>query len=396
MSEQKNPITMQLDRRRFLTQLLGFGVLPSAIASSLVWAEKKESQELVIGAQGSTEESYSMAWVGLKRSSSINSEQNQLNLVESNFRGHSVCQHPRYPARALMFSRRPGYQCIEVDVLNHRIHKVFDAGRDRHFFGHGCFNKTVSVLFTTEADINTGRGKIGIRDAISYKQIGEYESHGIGPHQLDLMPDGKTLVVANGGIHTHPKTGRKKLNLESMDSRLSYIDTQNGQLLDDFKVPESKASIRHLDVARDGTVAFAMQYQRDAVTHNNVIPLAGLHSPNRAIQVLSTPESLIQTMDDYIGSVCISQKHQVAGFTSPRGNVVAFWDIHSGALKGYHALADVCGIALSRDESHFTISNSFGQLRQINASTLVEDKNQRISLDKARWDNHLLIANIPS
>ena len=46
---------------------------------------------------------------------------------------------------------------------------------------------------------------IGVRDAQDgYRQIGELPSDGIGPHEATLMPDGKTLVVANGGIRTHP------------------------------------------------------------------------------------------------------------------------------------------------------------------------------------------------
>lgn len=375
------------ERRCFLSQLLACGVMPTVANTSWAISEKKQ-REIVIGAQGAKTENYSIA--------SIEDDQVGINITQSSFRGHDVCQHPLYPSSALMFSRRPGYLGIEIDLLSNQITKEFKAAKERHFFGHGCFNKTASALFTTEADMQSGRGKIGIRDAVTYEQIGEYESHGIGPHQLALMPDGNTLVVANGGIHTHPTSGREMLNLDSMDSTLSYIDINNGKLLGAFKVSDSKASIRHLDVSSDGTVAFGLQYQREAVEHTNMIPLAGIHAPNKVLQLLDKPEPLIQRMNDYVGSVSISHKHQVAGFTSPRGGVVAFWDTNNHSFKTYHALADVCGITLNADESHFIISNSFGQLRWLNAATLVENKTKRMKLDGVRWDNHLFIANIPS
>jgi hypothetical protein len=37
-----------------------------------------------------------------------------------------------------------------------------------------------------------------------YKQIGEFEAHGMEPHDIALLSDGRTMVIANGGIRTHP------------------------------------------------------------------------------------------------------------------------------------------------------------------------------------------------
>jgi hypothetical protein len=55
---------------------------------------------------------------------------------------------------------------------------------------------------------------IGVRDASAgYRHIGELPSHGIGPHDLALLSDERTLVVANGGIRTHPDRRREELNL---------------------------------------------------------------------------------------------------------------------------------------------------------------------------------------
>lgn len=37
-----------------------------------------------------------------------------------------------------------------------------------------------------------------------YRRVGEFPSHGIGPHEMTVLRDGRTLVVANGGYVPHP------------------------------------------------------------------------------------------------------------------------------------------------------------------------------------------------
>ena len=46
-----------------------------------------------------------------------------------------------------------------------------------------------------------------------FARVGEFPTHGVGPHELLLLGDGRTLAVANGGIETHPDFGRAKLNI---------------------------------------------------------------------------------------------------------------------------------------------------------------------------------------
>lgn len=369
------------NRRDFISFLVALGVSPGLLAAPDVEAKR---QEFWVSAQGSRSNTY-----GVTR---FSAGSNRLDTTLSGFRGHGASQHPLRKTSIIMYARRPGSSAIEVNLLNGNIENRFDCADNRHFFGHGCFSEDGQTLFTTEGDIQTGEGKIGIRDAQTYREIGDYESYGIGPHEMKLMPDGKTLVVANGGILTHPDSGRKKLNLASMASSLVYIDAQTGQKLDAFRVPEPKASIRHLDVATDGTVALAMQVQRSAAGHENTVPLGAIHKPGKPIQLLGRPENLIYQMKDYMGSVAINNKTRIAGFTSPRGNLAAFWNIDDGRFIAYHQLQDACGLAVTVDQRHFVISSSFGQLRQLDATTLKENKAGRIQSSGIHWDNHLLVA----
>ena len=86
----------------------------------------------------------------------------------------------------------------------------FATKPDRHFFGHGVFSADGKLLYTTENDYDGARGVIGVRDATDgYQQIGEFPAHGMEPHDIQLLADGRTMVIANGGIRTHPDSARR-------------------------------------------------------------------------------------------------------------------------------------------------------------------------------------------
>lgn len=362
--------------------LLALGLMPPLFAGNSATTKR----QYWISAQGEDLNSYALAWGGDTNNSS--------RAVQSGFRGHGAAQHPLYPERVIMFARRPGNRGVELALESGRVTGRFECEKDRHLFGHGCFSADGKALFTSEADYKNGVGKIAVRDAKNYQLLGEYESYGIGPHELKMLPDGKTLVVANGGILTRPDSGRKKLNLKTMRSRLTYIDSHNGQQLASFQVPEKKASIRHLDVAEDGSVVFAMQIQRDVAGHEGTVPLAGVHKPEGSLRLFDQPSQVIAGMRDYMGSVAINSDTRVAGFTSPRGNLAAFWHIDTGEFVAYHQLRDVCGIAVTVDKKEFVVSNSLGQLRYLDARTFEEIREKRIQVPKMRLDNHLLIASM--
>lgn len=360
------------------------GVAPNV--SALFKSANKNQAEVWVSAQGQEVGKFGLSWYSKLLPQGAT--------ALSGFRGHGVSRHPLRKASVIMYGRRPGTQAIEVNLLTGKVEHQFECAPGRHLFGHGCFSADGKVLFTAEADYEKGIGKIGVRDALTYQQIDEFDSFGVGPHELKLLPDGKTLVVANGGIHTHPSTGRKKLNLNTMSSSLTYLDAETGKKISAFKVPEPKASIRHLDVASDGTVAFGMQVQRVAAGHNKLVPLAGVHKPGHALDVIESPSSVILAMQDYAGSVVINDKTRTVGLTSPRGNIAVFWHLDTLQCMGYHQLHDVCGLGVSPDQSRFVLSNSFGQLRQLNAQNLKEDKSKRIHIPDMHWDNHMLVTTL--
>ncbi len=379
-----------LTRRDWFKSLATTSLLvasPSLFAKTLANTQNDAITEGWFSAQGSTPKRYGFA--GQFQEITPDSAKNYFSGI-SGFRGHGGTQHPIDKNRILLFGRRPSTESIEINLQTGQLSQRFAATKNRHFFGHGSFSTDGKYLFTSEADLQNNVGKIGIRDAQTYQWLGELDTYGVGPHQLTVMPGGKQIVVANGGILTRPETGRKQLNLDTMQSNLSYVDISSGDLLEQVSVAEPKASIRHLDVAVDGTVAIAMQVQRQACNHQNLVPLTASHKRGQEITTFLQPEILIAQMDDYVGSVEIHPISRIAGFTSPRGNVVGFWNVDTGEYQGYHALNDVCGIAAQAEASAFIITNSKGLVQTLDAHSLVEDKQLRKHYPQYHWDNHMI------
>lgn len=376
-----------LSRRRFIQSALTLGVAAPVAGGLFAQFHSAHAGELWLSAQGKNTESFSLGWV--------NPQVQQSQVVLSGFRGHGMCQNPQKPEEVIMFSRRPGTLAVRVNAVTGEVDGHFQSDVDHHMHGHGCFSADGAELFYTESNYATGEGKITVRDATTLEFKRSMASFGIGPHEVALMPDNKTLVVANGGLRTHPDTGRKVLNYQTMRSTLAYINSETGQLLSEHSVDEPKASIRHLDVAADGTVAVALQVQRTAMNDDHLVALAAVHKPGQALQVLNAPEALTRRLNDYMGSVKVHSENRLAAFTSPKGDMALFWHLDDLTLQGLHVFDDVCGLTISADTHYFVLSNSAGKIRQIDSATLQEDKSKRLYFADKSWDNHMMTVILP-
>ncbi|MEM6773350.1 MAG: DUF1513 domain-containing protein [Pseudomonadota bacterium] len=319
----------------------------------------------------------------------LDAQTGEARTLASSARGHDVIAHPGKAGRVLMFARRPGFAAWEFDVVSGMATGGYALAEDRQAYGHGAFSADGKRLYSCEGVVSSGRGLIVVRDAQSYAVLAEWDSGGIGPHELKLMPDGQTLVIANGGTLTRPASGARILNLDSMVANLSYMNAEDGSLLETVRGPHPRASIRHLDVASDGTVALAMQYQRLPDDPSESVPLVAMHRRGHAVTDLIAPDAIDAALKGYLGSVRICSASGIVAATSPRGNLAVFWRLREAAYAGYHALHDVWGLAVSPDERRFVLTNSRGEFRAVDSTTLTELTSARRRLPSFRWDNHL-------
>jgi hypothetical protein len=300
-------------------------------------------------------------------------------------RGHGVAFRPGHD-EGVVFARRPGTFAVAFDPIAGVALRRLDAAPGRHFFGHGAFSPDGRTLFTSENDYQAGQGVIGVRDATDgYRQIGELPSHGIGPHELVLMPDGASVAVANGGILTHPDRDRAKLNLDTMAPSLAFLDLADGKLRADYRLAaaQHQLSIRHLAVLGAGKVAIAMQYQG---SKRDQVPLVGLHD-GTGIRLLEAPVGVQSQMRQYCGSVAVDRSASLIAVSAPRGNLVAFWDA-DGSYVTSTMVPDGCGVTPTHRPGEFVISSGLGQVMAFEPRSgtrrIIES-----SGGHSGWDNHL-------
>lgn len=258
-------------------------------------------------------------------------------------RGHGIAVSPDRRT-CVAVARRPGTFAAVIDLQSGEARHWLEAPPGRHFHGHGLFSADGRLLYTSENDYQDSVGVIGVWDAAQgWSRVGEMSSHGIEPHDLRLMPDGRTLVVANGGIITHPDSGRTRLNLDRMQSSLVYMDGGTGALRGKWTLPENLRllSLRHFAVAPDGTVAVGMQHQTDAQNP----PIVALHRFGSDLRLLDLPTDLVPKVRNYCGSVAMSADGSVFAASCPQGSLVTLWRSADGAFLGAVPVADGCGVA---------------------------------------------------
>lgn len=276
-------------------------------------------------------------------------------------RGHDIA-FDRASGRAVVFARRPGNFALAFDVRGAGEPVLFTTPPNRHLYGHGVFSQDGRLLYATEHDAQTRQGLLGVYDATGgYKRIGEIPTYGIGPHEVIMLADGKTLAVANGGIETHIETGREKLNVESMMPSLAFIDSTNGTLLSQHEQSKDlhKLSIRHIASDARGTIWFGGQWEGEAADTPELVGSAGI---DQSLQIITPDSPRGAALSGYIGTVAIDGDGRVLAASAPRAGRIIYVDTESGAIVGETQLMDGCGLTgISRKE--FALSSGMGVLQ---------------------------------
>ena len=254
--------------------------------------------------------------------------------------GHSLAT-----GLSVAFARRPGTFAVIFDARKRREPIVIAAPESRHFFGHGHFSPDGRLLYASENDFDANRGMIGVYDATDgFRRIGEFPAHGIGTHDMTVSDDGRLLIIANGGIATHPDLGRTKLNLDHMEPSLVIADATTGALIEKHVLPPSlrRLSTRHLDIGTDGRVWFACQYEG---ARNDLPPLVGHFGKGEDISFVGLPEDTTIGLANYVGAIAVNRHEGLVGVTSPRGGLAVTLDAKTGKVVREQRIADAAGIA---------------------------------------------------
>ncbi len=303
------------------------------------------------------------------------------------------------PRGVVVMGRRPSERFWVLETATGQVKYAIKADTDRHFYGHACYSLDGLQLYVTENDTVSLEGKIGVYDATNgYQKIAEFDSHGIGPHELIMHPDAQTLIVANGGIKTE-QASREELNLDTMRPSLVYLNRHNGELLEQITPEHNQMSIRHLAMHDDGTVMIGIQFQGEK--HINV-PLVLTHQRgDKTFTPLTMPNNQWQRFHQYIASVAVDSQNNLLCVTTPIGGCAAIYDLTTRQLIDDVSLPDCAGASIMpvMESQGFIVSDGQGQLTALyaNGASIVHqaiaESNVLIYSDskahKMSFDNHL-------
>lgn len=363
-----NVLEPKFDRRRFLRGATG------AMASALLpW-----NGQAIAGASEMFASAY-YTGQGTFGAAVFSGDGRVLAKVDLPARGHDVIFNPQNNS-AVVFARRPGNFAVAFDAGCKNPPITFTTPPQRHFYGHGAFAPDGRLLFATENDYENAAGIIGVFDAsLDFRRVGEFPSFGVGPHQLMIMPDDRTLAVANGGIETHPDYGRTKLNIPDMNPSLVFIDSKTGELLEKHELPVGmkQVSVRHIACGGPGRVVFAGQYEGSSLRRSQLI---GQVEHGRGLAFLNIDGTAIDLLRRYTGSVTVSQDLDRLAVTSPRGGVVLVVQRKTGRVLQIGRLSKAGGVAATGND--FVASSGTGRIAGIGRSVSIGDQHYA-------FDNHL-------
>lgn len=352
-----------MDRRAFLT---GMAALVSAPAWAGLAARSGEAIQLAATWQAGS--GYQLGILEFADSLAIRAR------LDIPTRAHDLFQEPA--GTLLAVARRPGDWLLRWNREGEALAWRWIEPR-RAFAGHVLTSMDGRTIYTTELDLDSGMGLVGVRDAATLEKRAEWATQGMDPHMLtwDANQPG-TLIVANGGVPTQPETGRIKRDMEKMDSSIVRLDAATGDLLGQWRLEDSRLSLRHL--AWNGqsgkpVLGIALQAEHDEAAAKANAPILALFD-GRTLRTVEAPVSLA----GYGGSIAPLGDGFAVG--CPRSQGVAVFGAE--AFRTLVSLDEACPLATAQGKLW---AGGRGQLM-----AMAEDMGQTGSgqVPGIRLDNH--------
>jgi uncharacterized protein len=295
-------------------------------------------------------------------------------------RGHEIVEDP-LSRTAVIVARRPGKVLVRVNWNDLANVTYRDAETNRSFNGHGLLSGDGQRFYTTENDLVTGDGIVGIRRSTSLEKIDELPSYGIGPHGALLEHSG-TLLVANGGILDVPGQYEATERSEMVSSLVRI--TSEGRLIQQWSLPDRHLSIRHLAQAPDGNVGIALQAAHPNPEDRVTAPIFAILSRNDLRIVASPPEFVTR---GYAGDVVAANIDGTSYFALGCAHAAAIaWWTSDGKWVGFTALERAC--ALVNSGNYLIAATDSGLTARIGP----DRKSEVVAEDRSiEWENHLTL-----
>lgn len=358
---------MRIDRRALLGGLFGLAALPR-------FGHAEAFAEIAVGAVRDEGGTFRVAGLGADLHESLG--------LVTPLRLHAVVPNPRGGLVAV--ARRPGDLAFVLPPGADVPATVLHAAAGRRFAGHGVFLDGGRTFAIAEIEVLSGEGRLAFLDVdAGWARRAECATAGIGPHEVVAA---KSLVVANGAREPAPEPGIAALAESEAASTVSFLDPTTGALRAQLEVPAGfeGLSLRHMAVARDGTVLIAAQEQESGVADRPLL----FSATERGMLPVDGDESTWRALGGYIGQVAVDASGTIAAVSSPRGGVVVAFDLARRRAIGRVELPDVCGLGGDGSRGGFFATTGLGTVARLLVSegqlALVESRATPLA-----WDNHL-------
>lgn len=297
-------------------------------------------------------------------------------------RCHGGCLNPDRN-EAIMFERRPGWSFLVFDQHTGHLKQQIKPEKGEHFYGHGVFSPDGRWLYATTNRYETGEGVIAVYDSKrGYHRTRTLALNGVGPHELKLHPDGQTLVIALGGIRTHPDYDRMKMNTSTMEPALILLDRISGETVARFAPSHHQLSCRHLDVSPEGHIYAGYQYEGP---EHHKPPLVCRYRDG-CFDEINFPADIPPQLKNHLASVAVHPESGQVAVTAPKGGLALVVDGSTGELVSRVSITDCAGVK-PVPGGNFLVSSGSGALFTLAPSTSSADQIMSLAL---AWDNHLI------
>ncbi|MCR9139853.1 MAG: DUF1513 domain-containing protein [Alphaproteobacteria bacterium] len=261
--------------------------------------------------------------------------------------------------------------------------------------GHGVFVNQGAHLALTERAPRVGYrgspekhfGRVTLREPDTLKIIESHSTHGISPHDVRLLADGKHLAIANYGS-TYPRRKRQYgVPRHVVEPSVTVIDIDSGRLAAKYASGSSSMELRHL-CAHDFDTIFAIQTvlglgEQDAAYHRSdpaayapdlttretesylPAPILRVERASQSLRPLGSTE--MQKLMRQGLSIHYEPTHQEIIATFPSTHAIMVFDAASGDLKHHidgrtMGLEYPCGLVLLKDPRYYVVAGYWKNL----------------------------------
>ncbi len=222
-------------------------------------------------------------------------------------------------------------------------------------------------------------GRITIRDAATLKIRGSHSSHGIDPHDIRLIDDGRHLVIANYG--SLPNSGDSALSIPRRvaEACVTIIETASGKLVEKIVTNARDTELRHLAAGSRDRI-FAIQALLGGPEFAHIDPVEDITSEPGVIyrsaatlrlaggkspQTMGGSETMREMRHGL--SIAYDAAADEAIATYPSSHRVMVFDGASGAVARKIdtrplGLEYPCGVTLLPDGTHYAIAGYWQNL----------------------------------